>query len=168
MTTGVDLDIRCISYCRPTKSEILWVQSIGRGLRIAPGKTSALLLDHSGTALSLGLPSEIVHTELIKSKDKDKVKAERKEAEAPVPMECRQCGMLIPVRERECPGCGAVVHRVSRVRVDEGELVEIGRIEEILEGKAVEVAVFGGIEGVCARTQLQARMGYDEIPRQNG
>ena len=44
MTTGVDLDIRCISYCRPTKSEILWVQSIGRGLRIANGKSECILL----------------------------------------------------------------------------------------------------------------------------
>ena len=35
MTTGVDLDVRCIILARPTKSEILFVQIIGRGLRTA-------------------------------------------------------------------------------------------------------------------------------------
>ena len=32
MTTGVDLDVRCIILARPTKSEILYAQIIGAGL----------------------------------------------------------------------------------------------------------------------------------------
>ena len=125
MTTGVDLDIRCISYARPTKSEILWVQSIGRGLRTAGGKADCILLDHSGTALTMGLPSEILHTELLRSKD-EKAKAARKAVEPPVPIECPQCQQLIPVKMRECPGCGYVVKRLCKVVVNEGELIEIG------------------------------------------
>ncbi|MEH3117040.1 MAG: DEAD/DEAH box helicase family protein [Methylorubrum populi] len=42
LTTGVDLDVRCIVLARPTKSEMLFVQIIGRGLRTAPGKTDCL------------------------------------------------------------------------------------------------------------------------------
>jgi hypothetical protein len=38
LTTGFDADVRCIILARPTKSEILFVQMIGRGLRTAPGK----------------------------------------------------------------------------------------------------------------------------------
>ncbi|MDE9537233.1 hypothetical protein KKI91_21850, partial [Xenorhabdus bovienii] len=30
---GFDSDVRCIIYARPTKSEIRWLQSIGRSLR---------------------------------------------------------------------------------------------------------------------------------------
>ena len=38
LTTGIDLDVRCIILARPTKSRILFVQTIGRGLRTAEGK----------------------------------------------------------------------------------------------------------------------------------
>ena len=41
LTTGIDWDVRCIVLCRPTKSEMLYVQIIGRGLRTAPGKPIA-------------------------------------------------------------------------------------------------------------------------------
>ena len=125
MTTGVDADIRCISYCRPTKSEILWVQSIGRGLRTAPGKTDTLLLDHSGTALRLGLPNEIHHTTLRTAASDEAAKA-RKEPELKKPIECPSCTQLIPVGVQCCPGCGFKPQRVSTVRVVEGDLIEIG------------------------------------------
>jgi hypothetical protein len=42
MTTGVDWDVRCLILARPTKSEILYTQIIGRGLRTAEGKTDCL------------------------------------------------------------------------------------------------------------------------------
>ena len=38
LTTGFDADVRCIILARPTKSEILYTQMIGRGLRTANGK----------------------------------------------------------------------------------------------------------------------------------
>jgi superfamily II DNA or RNA helicase len=47
LTTGIDWDVRCIILARPTKSEILFVQMIGRGLRTADGKGDCLILDHS-------------------------------------------------------------------------------------------------------------------------
>ena len=43
LTTGFDADVRCIILARPTKSEILYVQMIGRGLRTADGKADCLL-----------------------------------------------------------------------------------------------------------------------------
>jgi DNA repair protein RadD len=48
LTTGVDLDVRCIVMARPTKSRILFVQMIGRGLRTAKGKDKLLILDYAG------------------------------------------------------------------------------------------------------------------------
>ena len=38
LTTGFDADVRCIIDAQPTKSRILFVQKIGRGLRTAEGK----------------------------------------------------------------------------------------------------------------------------------
>jgi DNA repair protein RadD len=43
LTTGIDWDVRCIILARPTKSEMLFVQMIGRGLRTADGKNDCLI-----------------------------------------------------------------------------------------------------------------------------
>ena len=61
MGIGVDEDVRCIVYLRLTKSEMKWVQDGGRGIRIADGKESCMLLDHAGTAEELGLFTDIHH-----------------------------------------------------------------------------------------------------------
>lgn len=124
MTTGVDMDIRCISFCRPTKSQILFVQSIGRGLRPAEGKEELLILDHSDTHLRLGMVTDIHHSRL-RGGAKDEASAP-KEKLAPMPKECPKCLCLIPVRAPECPGCGFVPERRSNVLVEDGELVEMG------------------------------------------
>jgi superfamily II DNA or RNA helicase len=51
LTIGVDLDVRCIIDAKPTKSRILFVQTIGRGLRTAEGKDHLLILDNVGDHL---------------------------------------------------------------------------------------------------------------------
>lgn len=35
LVAGFDSDVRCIIFARPTKSEIRWIQTLGRGLRAA-------------------------------------------------------------------------------------------------------------------------------------
>ena len=148
MTTGIDADIRCISFCRPTRSEILWVQSIGRGLRPAHGKTDLILLDHSGTALMLGLPSEITHTALRTSTsergEKQKKKAKDKTS---LPMECIRCDELIPVAAKACPGCGFVPKRTPAVRVEDGDLIEIGGSKSATDNKLSKISFYAQLKG---------------------
>ncbi|MVO87902.1 DEAD/DEAH box helicase [Streptomyces sp. p1417] len=51
LTEGFDAPhTSCVVVARPTKSPGLYVQMVGRGLRPAPGKTDALLLDVMGAA----------------------------------------------------------------------------------------------------------------------
>src|SRR5215469_8131652 len=64
LTTGIDWDVRCIILSRPTKSEILFVQMIGRGLRTADGKSDCLILDHSDNHTRLGFVTDISYDEL--------------------------------------------------------------------------------------------------------
>ena len=46
-TEGVDLpEISCLHMVRPTRSDALYVQMVGRALRLAPGKEDALILDY--------------------------------------------------------------------------------------------------------------------------
>ena len=57
VTEGFDLpEMECVQVVRPTKSLSFWLQVVGRSLRIADGKTVAIILDHTDNYLRLGLP----------------------------------------------------------------------------------------------------------------
>ena len=86
---GIDEDVRCIIYLRLTLSEMKWVQDGGRGIRLADGKESCLLLDHAGTAEELGLFTDIHHDELDATDPNEK--AQPKEGGAPKPKKCPKC-----------------------------------------------------------------------------
>jgi DNA repair protein RadD len=124
MTTGVDIPVvSCIQYVRPTRSPILFVQSLARGLRSYPGKTDCLILDHSTTTMRLGLVADINFDELQSGKKPDK---EEKETPVPMPRICPECNMVVPPREFRCLNCGAEVKLRSGIRYENGELEEIG------------------------------------------
>jgi DNA repair protein RadD len=122
LTTGVDWPVACIIMARPTKSEMLYVQIFGRGLRVNPGYSDCLFLDHSGTSLKLGYPTEIHYDEL------DDGKATRcisglKVAE---PKLCSQCQFLKPPKTPVCPSCGhEAKHGPKDVETAMGQLVEL-------------------------------------------
>ncbi|MGQ9814240.1 MAG: DEAD/DEAH box helicase family protein [Candidatus Roseilinea sp.] len=48
--------MECVVLARPTQSVSLYLQAVGRVMRPAPGKTSALVLDHAGCYQLHGLP----------------------------------------------------------------------------------------------------------------
>lgn len=55
LTTGYDNPaLDCIIMLRPTKSLSLWVQMVGRGTRIAEGKTHCTVIDFTDTVNKLG------------------------------------------------------------------------------------------------------------------
>jgi DNA repair protein RadD len=121
LTTGIDWDVRCIILARPTKSEILYVQIIGRGLRTGVGKDHCLILDHSDTTLRLGFVTDIHHEELDDGKPNRSSKASV--AEEKKPRECPACKAL--KNTHICPSCGFAPQRQSQLKVRDGELVEL-------------------------------------------
>lgn len=125
LTTGVDWDVRCIILARPTKSEILFTQIIGRGLRTAQGKDHCLILDHSDTTLRLGFVTDIHHTEL--DDGKPKLKKEQRERKEALPKECPKCAFLKPPKTRQCPVCGFIAEAVADIEQTDGELAELRR-----------------------------------------
>jgi superfamily II DNA or RNA helicase len=128
MTTGVDLDIRCIVMARPTRSKALFVQCMGRGLRIAPGKENLLVFDHSDNHLRLGMVTDIHQTKLLSGKSEEReAEREAREAKPSLPRECQACTALIPPGVRECLHCGHVPAKRTDVETIEGELIEIGK-----------------------------------------
>ena len=123
LTTGFDADVRCVILARPTKSEILYTQMIGRGLRQATGKDHCLILDHSDTTLRLGFVTDIHYTVLD---DGTKNKTTNKSKEI-LPKQCPKCAYLRPPKVRICPSCGHVADPKSDITTSEGELVELDR-----------------------------------------
>jgi len=126
-TTGTDWPfVSCIILARPTKSEMLYLQMIGRGLRTCTGKVDLLVLDHSDTTLRLGFITDVHHEELDDGKKKPKAE-KREKKEAALPKECPSCGLLKPPRLRKCPGCGFE----SKPKSSEGD----GELAELVPGK---------------------------------
>ena len=121
LTTGIDWDVRCIILARPTRSEILYTQIIGRGLRTAEGKDDCLILDHSDTTIRLGFVTDIHHDKLDNG-EKNRTVQEKKEA---LPKPCPKCTFIKPPKTRECPACGFVAQFVSKVETERGELHEL-------------------------------------------
>jgi DNA repair protein RadD len=127
LTTGVDADVRCIVMARPTKSEMLFVQCIGRGLRTADGKDHCLILDHSDNHARLGFVTSISHERLLSGKEKAPKPRENEKPEQ-TPRECPSCGA---VKQRgPCPACGFEPKRQSEIEFEEGELVELTPAKE--------------------------------------
>jgi superfamily II DNA or RNA helicase len=126
LTTGVDWDVRCIILARPTKSEMLFVQIIGRGLRTADGKDFCLILDHSDTHNRLGFVTDIHHDELDDGSPRGKAKPRDK----PLPKPCPSCSFLKPPKMLRCPNCGFTPKPVVDYQPRDGELVELAHQRE--------------------------------------
>jgi len=88
---GVDL----IALLRPTKSAGLYVQMVGRGTRLAPGKDNCLILDFAGNVRRHG-PIDLV---------RPKRPGEAGGGDAPTKV-CPMCESIIALSSTECPDCG--------------------------------------------------------------
>lgn len=132
MTTGVDLPVSCIVDAAPTKSEMLHIQKLGRGMRINPGTEDLVVLDHAGNCLRLGLPTEIHYETLDTSKPGEPQEKKPKADKLPEP--CPKCGVLFSGRVCQC---GYERKPISTIEVAEGELVSItgGRKAYTMEDK---------------------------------
>jgi DNA repair protein RadD len=164
LTTGIDWDVRCIILARPTKSEILYVQIIGRGLRTGVGKDHCLILDHSDTTLRLGFVTDIHHEELDDGKPNRSSKASV--AEEKKPRECPACKAL--KNTHVCPSCGFAPVRQSQLQVRDGELVEIRHSSRVRENKkdiGEPQSVYSGLLWYGQRQGYKPGLGGNAVSR---
>ena len=122
-------ELSCVVLARPTKSLMLYLQMIGRGLRIAPGKTDCLVLDHSGAVHMHGFAdteqfwSLNGHNNLQSQKKVDEAKEEAK------PIECPECHAMF-TKSIVCPECGYRLKPFAKpVEVHDGKLIELNKKE---------------------------------------
>ena len=165
MTTGIDLPfVSCLIMARPTKSETLFVQIVGRGLRRAPNKDHCLILDHSDNHERLGFVTDILHEELDDGKEKPKAEAAEREIKLPKP--CPQCKFLKAPGISKCPMCGFVcVAQPADIAHAEGELAELKRNgrKVSFEDKRKTFAMLLSIAARRGRAQGWASWKYREM-----
>ena len=98
LTTGFNAPaVDLIALLRPTKSAGLYVQMVGRGTRLAPGKENCLVLDFAGNVRRHG-PIDLV---------RPKHPGGGGTGEAPTKV-CPECESIIALSATECPDCGYV------------------------------------------------------------
>lgn len=94
LTTGFDAPVvDIVAMVRATLSPSLYVQIVGRGTRIAEGKTNCVLLDYGDNVGRHGPIDAVV------------VRPKKGDGKAPVKC-CPQCAAEVPISLLECPHCG--------------------------------------------------------------
>lgn len=109
LTTGFDHPgISLIAMLRPTKSVGLYIQILGRGLRLDPGKRDCLVLDYAGNVARFGPIDAITIT---------RDKAGKAEGVSVCPAkECPKCQALVHPMLRECDQCGHLFEFEERAK----------------------------------------------------
>lgn len=95
LTTGFNVkDVDLVAIMRATKSESLYIQIVGRGLRTFPGKDSCTVLDYGENVLRHGPVNRV----RIKTKG---------EGDAPTRV-CPECQEVVMLSDKQCSACGFV------------------------------------------------------------
>jgi DNA repair protein RadD len=137
---GVDAPgIGCVIMLAPTQSVVKYLQSIGRGLRTAPGKRELIVLDHAGNCFRHGLPTDSREWALTGT-PKRTLSAED---EPEVVRQCERC-FFVYRPAPECPACGhRQAPRLTKLQQRAGELAQIEEIkrqqrDEVRQARTIE------------------------------
>jgi superfamily II DNA or RNA helicase len=148
---GVD----CGILLRPTASMGLYLQQLGRCLRVAAGKSEAIILDHAGNVQRHGWPTEDRQWTLERTRER----REQKEKPSSIRV-CPQCFAASRSGTTQCRECGHVFKPTPReVEQREGKLEELRR-EHVKKQTKIEQARADTLE---ALTTLGIKRGYHPL-----
>lgn len=152
---------------RPTKSLIRYIQMAGRVLRPFDGKDRALLLDHSGSSLELGYPTDDLP--LILDDGSPRKPSTQDDNEKPELVECPKCHYVKPRKQHECPRCGFAPVRQSEVKTGDGTLTLVGRNGKKKNIPETEMRQFlGEMTGYAASKGFKRGWAYHQFEEKYG
>jgi DNA repair protein RadD len=130
LTEGWDLpEVSCCILARPTRKMGLYRQMVGRVLRPAPGKSNAIVLDHSGAVFRHGFIEDRVEWTLSPDgrAQSPTHNARLRSGYSSRLLECPQCGSIRVAGER-CQHCGFLPQRnPNAAAFVEGDLALVDR-----------------------------------------
>jgi len=171
LSVGFDVpDVDCIIWCRPTRSPVLYVQGMGRGTRIADGKTDCLVLDFTDTVERLG-PVDIIkgRAKVKRSGDQEgpySICPECGERNAPAALVCVHCGAII--REEIAEPMDAKVSYAALLSAQRAEITtwhDVTRVDYKLHRKpgkpdSMKVDYYSGLLRVASEWVCFEHTGY--------
>ncbi len=120
LSVGVDMPwVSCVVMARPTKSEIIHVQALGRGSRPFPGKKDFIVIDQAGNTLDLGFIEQPRQGRLIGDASNSNSRQS-----GPVVRTCKKCLAVIPANAQICTECKSQID-VKEIKTTQGSLSEI-------------------------------------------
>lgn len=116
LTTGVDIPpLRAIICCRPTESYNLWVQILGRGTRIHPGKENFEVYDLAGNLITHGTIEDEKESYLNAQEAK---KAKKEKSDTKILAICQKCYATFEYKNQDkCISCGADLVNLRKKKV---------------------------------------------------
>jgi DNA repair protein RadD len=128
ISEGLDVPaVEAVLLARPTQSLSLYLQQVGRALRLAPGKDRALILECAGNLYRHGMPD----AERQWSLD-GKPRRQREPGDMPRLRHCEHCSAINPPKAPTCTACGADLKPTSaEQREIETELRRIEHLRDI-------------------------------------
>lgn len=145
---GVDVpSVECVILARPTRSLVMYLQMVGRGLRSAPGKTSCILMDHGHVVENLGLPQSDQAWTLdpARNVNVETFKAQSRKSVDESPRTCRECKAMWLTSERgkSCPECGwTPMPKAKPVMVERADLEEMADAADVISPNDPKVLAF--------------------------
>jgi len=121
ISEGTDIPaVEVAILLRPTASQNLYLQQVGRVLRPAPGKDSAIILDHVGNCHRFGLPEEDrLWTLEHGAKQFQKIEIKTRT--------CQKCYAVFSITKNVCPECNDIYIPKLRkpIKTVDGVLFEV-------------------------------------------
>ena len=109
LTTGFNApNVDMIALLRPTQSAGLFVQIVGRGMRLHPDKANCLILDFARNIQRHG-PIDQIRGNPRDHRDRDG------ESDGPLVKDCPQCMSVVHLSCMECPDCGYLFPREIKI-----------------------------------------------------
>jgi superfamily II DNA or RNA helicase len=150
---GVDVPaVEVIVIARPMRSLVMFLQSVGRGLRTAPGKEYCIVIDHGRVVETLGMPTSDFAWTLDDDRNvnRDALQSMARTQADEKPRACPECQHMWLVSDggAACAACGwAPTPRAKPVRIAEAELHEIGA--QIARDEQDRRAFFAELRGIA-------------------
>jgi DNA repair protein RadD len=132
ISEGTDIpSVTGVQLFRPTDSLTLYLQQVGRALRVCEGKQYAVVLDHVGNSHRHGFPTD-EHAWSLEGK------AKRKQGERPPSIKvCPECFASAPSTTQKCDECGHRFITTERRQLEhvDGELFEVDLTQVVRQRK---------------------------------
>lgn len=116
----------CLIMARPTKSLSLYIQMVGRVLRVGDKKSTAIILDHGGNIERLGFPTDEL-PQFLCNGNKSESKAREQEKKERLPTACEACHFLHT--QYVCPSCGHIPEKRPNVVSTSDTLKKIEKVD---------------------------------------